>query len=105
MPRSRPPDSPFQRSIAGGCAVLVLALAVLAACPALHAWLHGEKHLDPNDHCAVVLALHGITPAEATLIIAAVAVLVRILAPAGPAALLLAEPRFRCPPACGPPRA
>jgi hypothetical protein len=32
----------FVRLIAGLCAALVLALAVLAACPAAHKWVHGH---------------------------------------------------------------
>jgi len=94
----------FHRFTAGGCAALVLALAVLAACPALHEWLHGGHDLGDDDGCVVTLFAHGVTEAGAA--VALVVVALRLLAeklPA-PAALFLAEPRFQLPPGRGPPQ-
>ena len=89
--------------VAAGCAALVLALTVLAVCPALHAWLHGEKQLDADDDCAVVLFVQGVTPALAAIV--AVLVALRMLAEDLPAPwlLFLEARRFQLPPGRGPP--
>jgi len=94
---------PLFRLVAAGCVALVLALAVLAVCPSLHAWLHGEKQLDPNDDCAVVLFAHGLTPALAAIV--ALFVALRVLGeklPDAPRLFLAARP-YQFPPGCGPP--
>jgi hypothetical protein len=82
---------------------LVLLLTVLAACPQLHAWLHGEKQVDADDHCAVVLFAQGVTSvlAAALALVIALRVMAEVL-PA-PQSLLLEAPRFQLPPGCGPP--
>lgn len=59
----------LHRALALGAAGLVLLLVVLAASPSLHARLHGEKYLDPNDACAVVLFAQGVTPAVAAVLV------------------------------------
>jgi hypothetical protein len=94
---------PFFRLVAAGCAALVLALTVLAVCPSLHAWLHGEKQLDPDDDCAIVLFAQGLTPALAAIV--ALVVALRVLGetlPEAPSLFLAARP-FQFPPGCGPP--
>jgi hypothetical protein len=94
---------PLLRLVVAGCVALVLALAVLAACPSLHAWLHGEKQLDPHDDCAVVLFAHGLTPALAAIVALVVALRVlREKLPEAPQLFLAARP-FSFPPGCGPP--
>jgi hypothetical protein len=100
--RSRVPD-PLFRLVAAGCVALVLALTVLAVCPSLHAWLHGEKQLDPNDDCAVVLFAQGLTPALAAIV--ALVVARRVLGDRlpEPSRLFLAARPFEFPPGCGPP--
>ncbi len=95
--------SPLQRLLAAGAAALVLALAVLAVSPTLHAWLHGETQLDPNDSCAVVLFAHGLTPALTALTLLALALAPRRAVFPLPAPILVAEPAFDLPPGCGPP--
>ncbi len=97
--------SAFRRLIAGACVALVLALTALAASPALHAWLHGEKALDADDDCAVVLFANGVTPAGCA--VAAVLVFLRLWRDRTVEApvLILAEARFRRPLSCGPPPA
>jgi hypothetical protein len=93
----------LRRLVAGGCAALILALTILAVCPSLHAWLHGEKQLDPDDGCAVVLLVQGVTPALAA--IGALLVAFRVLRERLPAPrrLFLAAIPFQFPPGCGPP--
>jgi hypothetical protein len=96
---------PFRRLVAAGCVALVFALTVLAVCPALHAWLHGEKQLDADDDCAVVLFVQGVTPALAAIV--AILIALRALAedlPEPPAFFLEAR-RFQRPPGRGPPLA
>lgn len=104
MPRLRRLAEPLRRGVAAGCALLTLALVVLAVCPTLHAWLHHEKHLDNDDGCAVVLFAHGITPAAAVLAVLAVAPLLVAAGAPAPRAVFLPEPRFQLPPGRGPPR-
>jgi hypothetical protein len=93
----------WRRPLAAVCAALVLALAVLAACPTFHAWLHGEKHLDNDDGCAVVVFIHGLLAAASD--VAALIVVLRLLAEdaSEPAWLFLAEARFARPFSLGPP--
>ena len=93
----------FRRLVAALGVALVLALTILAVSPSLHAWLHGEKELDADDCCAVVLFVQGVTPALAALV--AIVIALRVLAeelPAPPQPLLEAL-RFQVPPSCGPP--
>ena len=53
-------------------AALVLLLAVLAACPQAHEWLH--KDADHADHeCAVTLFLHGVAPTVVGIAVAVIA--------------------------------
>lgn len=95
--------SPFYRFVAAGGAALVILLTVLAVCPELHAWLHGEKQLDDDDDCAVVLFANGVTPAAAAVAVVVVFLCIwRERAPEA-AVLILQEPRFQRPPTCGPP--
>ena len=103
MPRLRRVVEPARRVVAVGCALLTLALVVLAACPSLHAWLHHEKHLDNDDGCAVVLFAHGVTAAAAALAALVVAPLAFLETLPAPKLVLLSEPRFQFPPGCGPP--
>jgi hypothetical protein len=103
MTRRPPALENLRRLAAGGAALLVLALAVLAVSPSLHAWLHGEKVLDADDGCAVVLFAQGITPAlgAALLVVAALRRLPERLAE--PFAPSFAAPAHQLPPGCGPP--
>jgi len=93
----------MRRLIAAGGVALVLALTVLAVSPALHAWLHGENQLDPNDDCAVVLFAHGLTPALAALVLLGLVLRPRLEQPSAPDLLFLVAPSFDLPPGCGPP--
>jgi hypothetical protein len=83
-------------------AALVLVLAVLAVCPALHEWLHPDACHEDHE-CAVTLFAHGITPVLAEIILAVIAVcFVAAVAPAL-ATLYLAPPRYWLHPERGPP--
>jgi hypothetical protein len=96
------PD-PWRRLTAAAGVAVVLALTVLAVSPTLHAWLHGEKQLDANDDCAVVLFAHGLTPALAALVLLGLFLRRRPEILPLPAVLFLVEPSFDLPPGCGPP--
>ncbi len=93
---------PWQRLVAAAGVSVVLALTLLAVCPTLHAWLHGEKHLDPEDDCAVVLFAQGVTPGLAILVLLALVLIRRDVKPA-PLAVIVEAPAFALPPVCGPP--
>ncbi|MDD2764565.1 MAG: hypothetical protein PHE83_11385 [Opitutaceae bacterium] len=90
------------RLFAAGGVALVLWLGVLAASPALHAWLHG--HAGESDHaCAVALYQHGVVSAAADMLLAVTAPLFLAQAAPAPAPLHLASPRYRLPPGHAPP--
>lgn len=93
----------LHRLVAAAGAALVLTLTVLAVCPSLHAWLHGEKHLDPDDDCAVVLFVQGVTPALAAIVTLLLALRVLGERVPAPRRLFLAAIHFQFPPGCGPP--
>ncbi|HVW19914.1 MAG TPA: hypothetical protein VHC86_01760 [Opitutaceae bacterium] len=93
----------LRRLFAAGAAALVLALAILAASPTLHAWLHGEKTPDADDGCAVVLFVHGITPALGAVLLAAAALRRLPERAAVFSAPLWAAPAHQLPPGRGPP--
>lgn len=121
MIRLRRTPSPAARFVAGLCATLVLLLAVLAACPAAHAWIHGhdrpavpsanhggahgQNQASPDDDgCAVTVFAHGVV---STAIFAALAgAFFLLISPMAPPreALCLPSPRYRLPPLCGPPQ-
>ena len=103
MSRRQSALTSLHRLLAAGCVALVLALTVLAVSPSLHAWLHGEKQLDTDDGCAVVLFAQGVTAGLAAIV--AVVGALRVLAEElpKPHQLLLEAPRFQFPPGCGPP--
>jgi hypothetical protein len=101
--RSNPALDRFGRLIAAVCVALVLALSVLAVSPSLHAWLHGEKQLDADDDCAVVLFAQGVTPVLAAVLVLVAALRALAENPPAPRLLVLEAPCFRLPPGCGPP--
>jgi CHASE1-domain containing sensor protein len=89
--------------LAAACAALVLTLVVLSVCPSLHAWLHGEKVLDDDDGCAVVLFVHGLVAAA---VAATVLVFLRRLLGEdvrSPGIFILLASSFERPFSCGPP--
>lgn len=103
------PTGPLGRVIAAGAAALVLLLAVLAASPTLHAWVHGQtvsqaQTAHTDDDCVITQFSHGLTAPTAALV--PVATLCLISGLARPCAVgQLPGPRFWLPPVCGPPAA
>ncbi len=92
----------FGRLLAGGCAALVMLLAILAASPALHEWLHHDAG-DADHECAVTLFQHGADAVVAAITVAAVvwiAVALAVIAPTGPD---LGQRRYWLPPGNAPP--
>jgi hypothetical protein len=83
-PRVVPPL--FSQLLAGGCAALVVLLAVLAASPGLHERLHHDAGAADHE-CAITLFLHGVDEAVAAIAVAAVVwmvVALVVIAPIGP---------------------
>lgn len=92
----------LHRLLAAGGVALVLMLSVLAASPALHAWLHSNA--GQADHeCAITLYQHGVAAAGVGITLAAVALvaLARVVTP--PAELQLAPSRHWLPLGHAPP--
>ena len=52
-----------RRTLAAGCAVLILALGLLATSPSLHGKLHTGPHATLDDGCAVALFATGVSVA------------------------------------------
>jgi hypothetical protein len=103
------PSGPLGRFVAAGAAALVLLLAVLAASPTLHAWVHGQSVAQAqaghgDDDCVITQFSHGLTtPAAALALVAFLGLISGLARPCavGP----LPAPRFWLPPVCGPPAA
>ena len=52
-----------RRTLAAGCAVLILTLGLLATSPSLHGKLHAGPHATLDDGCAVALFATGVSVA------------------------------------------
>ncbi len=92
----------LHRVLAAGGIVLVLLLAVLAASPGLHAWLHGDAG-EADHECAVTLFQHGADAAVAVIAATAAAWIVVALVVLPPAAPDLRLRRYGLPPGNAPP--
>lgn len=92
----------LHRLIAVGGIVLVLLLAVLAASPQLHAWLHGDAG-EADHECAVTLFQHGADAVVEVLAVAATAWTVVALVVVPPTAPDLHQRRYWLPPGNAPP--
>ena len=115
MKRHRLPPLPL-RLLAGAGVLLVLALNVLAASPAVHAWVHtradacadhapqpSPRNGDDDSGCAVVLFASGLdVPAEPGALLPPASVLGGVL-PVTAAEPLLSRPRYLRLPERGPP--
>jgi len=89
------------------CALLltgtILMLAVLAASPDAHRWLHADS--DQADHeCVVTLFAQGVTPASVAVTMAIVAWRLLGLSQSEGTDLLLSAPHFSHLPGRAPPR-
>jgi hypothetical protein len=92
----------FGRLLAGGCAALVVQLAVLAASPTLHEWLHHDAGAADHE-CAITLFQHGADAAVAAIAVAATVWTVVALVVAASANPDLDRGRYWLPPGNAPP--
>jgi hypothetical protein len=103
------PAALFGRAVAAGAIALVLLLAVMAASPDLHAWVHGQTVAQlqtghGDDDCVVTQFSHGLpTTTTAFAVVASLCLSAGRLRPYE--VVLPPAPRFRLPPLCGPPAA
>ena len=101
----RPAVGMMRRIMAAGCAAMVLALTIFAACPTAHSLLHDDahQHAVSEDPCAVVLFASGVSlpvvPIAITPPISVVQVVPRVAA----AEIFLVSPRYLRQPERGPP--
>jgi hypothetical protein len=93
----------FRRILAGGCAALVIALAVFAASPHWHERLHPGQSVGDGDRCAVVLFAAGVS--LPVVLTAASPILVQWpeRPVATPLEVFLSSPRYLRQPERGPP--
>jgi hypothetical protein len=92
----------LHRLMASGGAALVLALAVFAASPDLHAWLHVDSGAG-DDECAVALFAGGVAAPASALTIALTTIEWKVPAYRSVDELFLASPRYLHQPERGPP--
>lgn len=93
--------------MAGAAAAIVLLLAVMAASPAVHAWVHGQSAVptlagQADDDCVITQFSHGLVAATAALVLVALLGLISGLVRSC-AVVAVPLPRFWLPPLCGPP--
>jgi hypothetical protein len=81
---------------------LVLALAIFAASPDLHAWLHADVSLT-DDECAVALFAGGVAAPAAAPAVHACLTVWHVPEYLSSDELFLASPRYRLQPERGPP--
>jgi hypothetical protein len=86
-----------------GCAVLIFALGVFAASPALHGQLHASNHAPFEDGCAVALFAGGVSVALPLMALPPPSAEWRELPAAVSSEVLLDSPRYLLQPERGPP--
>jgi hypothetical protein len=92
----------LRRLLAGGSAALVLALAVFAASPDLHGWLHVDNGAG-DDECAVALFAGGVSAPPAAVAVSLSATEWKVPTYQSVDELFLASPRYLQQPERGPP--
>ena len=108
--RHQPLAEFLRRLFAAGGVALVLLLAVLAASPAAHEWVHGHAESaahtpdTDDDGCVVNLFAHGVLSATvfAALLFFSFCLVTGTARPRE--VVRLPAPRHRLPPLCGPPQ-
>lgn len=104
---SRAHRTPFadflRRLVAAGGAVLVLALTVFAASPALHDHLHDATHTEHDESCPIVLFANSADAPAAPLSAPAPLPTARTLAALIAREIFPSPPRYLHPPERGPP--
>ena len=103
MPRRHPFTAFLHRLIAVGGAVLVLALTVFAASPALHEHLHDATHTHHDESCPIVLFASSADAPPAPLSAPIPPLATRLLAPRIAREISLSPPRYLRQPERGPP--
>ena len=103
MPRSTPFTAFLHRLIAVGGAVLVLALTVFTASPALHEHLHDATHTHHDESCPIVLFASSADAPAAPLAAPAPLPTALTLAPTIAREIFLSPPRYLRQPERGPP--
>lgn len=103
MPRRHPFTAFLHRLIAVGGAVLVLALTVFAASPALHEHLHDATHTHHDESCPIVLFTSSADAPPAPLSAPIPPLPTRLLAPSIAREIFLSPPRYLRQPERGPP--
>jgi hypothetical protein len=97
----------LRRVLAGGCAMLVLALTIFAASPGAHRLLHdedhGHAHAVAEDACAVVLFASGVSLPYACVTVAPPITALHGVSPVAAADVFLVSPRYLRHPERGPP--
>src|SRR5258708_14506502 len=99
-------DFPRQ-TLAMGCAVLIFALGLFTASPALHNQLHPGPHSSLDDGCAVALFANGVSVSVAVIALPPVLGEWRVLPAVASREVLLDLPRYllrpdrETPVACG----
>lgn len=88
--------------MAAGGAALVLALAVFAASPDLHSWLHSDNGTG-DDECAVALFASGVSTPAGAIVVSLSATEWKIPTYTSVDELFLASPRYLHQPERGPP--
>jgi len=103
VPRRHPFTAFLHRLIAVGGAVLVLALTVFAASPALHEHLHDATHTHHDESCPIVLFASSADAPPAPLSAPIPPRATPLLAPSIAGELFLSPPRYLRQPERGPP--
>ncbi len=93
----------LRRLLAAGCAVLVFALGLFAASPALHDQLHAGNHSSLDDGCAVALFANGVSVTPSLVALPPAPGEWRELPGIAPREVLLDSPRYLLQPERGPP--
>lgn len=95
----------LRRTVAAGCAALVLALTIFAASPSAHELLHDDTHPHavPEDGCAVVMFASGVSLPVAPVSITPPSAVAQTSSPVQATEIRLVSPRYLRHPERGPP--
>lgn len=92
-----------RRLIAAGSVLLVLALTVFAASPALHEHLHDATHTEHDESCPIVLFAHTADAPPAPLSAPAPSLTAGAFAPSLACEIFVSPPHYLLQPERGPP--
>lgn len=92
-----------RRLIAAGSVLLVLALTVFAASPALHEHLHDATHTEHDESCPIVLFAHTADAPPAHLSAPAPSLTAGAFAPSLACEIFVSPPHYLLQPERGPP--